>query len=147
MLIDPSRYTVTAKRGNDAGFSREITLLGNGTWKFPAGWYEVRRTAASPPPLYCDLVDFDAQNVPLAVHDFEYGFYLNRVDSTILLPTGECGCAADYNQDGGVDGADLESFFVQWQASEGCSDVNQDGGVDGADVEAFFLVWEAGGCD
>jgi len=26
------------------------------------------------------------------------------------------------------------------------ADVNQDGGVDGADVDYFFARWEAGGC-
>ena len=55
-------------------------------------------------------------------------------------------CAADYNQDGGVDGGDVEAFFIDWENAEGCSDVNQDGGVDGSDVEFFFLVWEQGGC-
>ena len=55
-------------------------------------------------------------------------------------------CAADYNQDGGVDGADVESFFVDWQDGLFDADVNEDGGVDGADVEAFFRLWAAGGC-
>jgi len=55
-------------------------------------------------------------------------------------------CAADYNQDGGVDGADVEAFFADWENGLACSDVNQDGGVDGADVEFFFGVWENGGC-
>jgi hypothetical protein len=55
-------------------------------------------------------------------------------------------CPADYNQDGGVDGADVEAFYLDWEASEGCSDTNQDGGVDGGDVETFFSAWEAGGC-
>ena len=26
------------------------------------------------------------------------------------------------------------------------ADFNRDGGIDGADVEAFFALWEAGGC-
>ncbi len=55
-------------------------------------------------------------------------------------------CAADYNSDGGVDGADIGAFFPDWESSAACADVNQDGGVDGADVEAFFHVWEQGGC-
>ncbi|MBS0197640.1 MAG: hypothetical protein JSR77_12875 [Planctomycetes bacterium] len=55
-------------------------------------------------------------------------------------------CAADYNQDGGVDGADVASFFQDWEASGSCADVNLDGGIDGGDVESFFSVWEAGGC-
>jgi hypothetical protein len=55
-------------------------------------------------------------------------------------------CAADYNQDGGVDGADVEAFFVDWQDGLFPADVNQDGGVDGADVQTFFTLWATGGC-
>ncbi len=55
-------------------------------------------------------------------------------------------CAADYNQDGGVDGGDIGAFFPDWEASSSCADINQDGGIDGGDVEAFFSVWENGGC-
>lgn len=53
---------------------------------------------------------------------------------------------ADFNQDGGVDGADVEAFFVAWEGGDPVADVNQDGGVDGADVETFFAAW-SGGCD
>ncbi|MBS0195617.1 MAG: hypothetical protein JSR77_02560 [Planctomycetes bacterium] len=53
-------------------------------------------------------------------------------------------CAADYNQDGGVDGSDVAAFFPDWEASATCADVNADGGVDGGDVETFFNLWEAG---
>jgi hypothetical protein len=60
--------------------------------------------------------------------------------------TGCAPCAADYNQDGGVDGGDIASFFPDWEASASCADVNLDGGVDGGDIEAFFLVWQEGGC-
>lgn len=56
-------------------------------------------------------------------------------------------CPADFNQDGGVDGGDLESFFLAWEAADSSADVNQDGGIDGSDVETFFIAWEAGGCD
>ncbi len=55
-------------------------------------------------------------------------------------------CPADYNQDGGVDGADVGAFFSDWEAGLSAADVNQDGGVDGADVDAFFAAWESGGC-
>ena len=64
-------------------------------------------------------------------------------------PGGACpppSCGADYNADGGVDGSDLEAFFLEWADSAGCSDVNQDGGVDGGDVESFMIAWERGGC-
>jgi hypothetical protein len=55
-------------------------------------------------------------------------------------------CPADYNQDGGVDGADIQSFFVDWASAAPNADVNQDGGIDGGDIEYFFVRWEAGGC-
>jgi hypothetical protein len=55
-------------------------------------------------------------------------------------------CPADFNQDGGVDGGDVEAFFEAWAVAMPRADVNQDGGVDGADVEFFFTVWTAGGC-
>ncbi|MBX3409703.1 MAG: hypothetical protein KF859_07430 [Phycisphaeraceae bacterium] len=58
----------------------------------------------------------------------------------------ETPCVADFNQDGGVDGADVEAFFIAWEAGDGSADVNQDGGIDGSDVEFFFIQWEAGGC-
>ena len=55
-------------------------------------------------------------------------------------------CAADFNSDGGVDGADVEAFFLTWADGLPQADVNQDGGVDGPDIEAFFRLWMAGGC-
>jgi len=55
-------------------------------------------------------------------------------------------CPADYNMDGGIDGADVQAFFDDWENGRVGGDVNQDGGIDGADVAFFFQVWEAGGC-
>ncbi|MBS0195134.1 MAG: hypothetical protein JSR77_00085 [Planctomycetes bacterium] len=51
---------------------------------------------------------------------------------------------ADFNLDGGIDGADIEAFFVAWEAGDGIADFNMDGGVDGNDVQAFFIAWEHG---
>jgi hypothetical protein len=51
-------------------------------------------------------------------------------------------CAGDYNCDGGIDGSDIEAFFVAWE--QGTADINEDGGTDGADVEMFFVRWEQG---
>ena len=52
---------------------------------------------------------------------------------------------ADFNMDGGVDGSDVEAFFLAWEAGDAIADFNIDGGVDGADIEAFFIAWENGG--
>ena len=56
-------------------------------------------------------------------------------------------CPSDFNQDGGIDGGDIEAFFSSWTAGQPCSDVNQDGGVDGGDIERFFILWENGNCN
>jgi hypothetical protein len=63
-----------------------------------------------------------------------------------VLPAGGPACPADYNQDGGIDGSDIEAFFVDWEAGLSGADTNQDGGIDGADIGAFFTLWSAGGC-
>lgn len=55
-------------------------------------------------------------------------------------------CPADFNQDGGVDGSDVESFFLAWESGDTPADVNFDGGVDGSDIETFFVAWQNGGC-
>ncbi|MCX5689779.1 MAG: hypothetical protein NTV94_08360 [Planctomycetota bacterium] len=65
--------------------------------------------------------------------------------ASTMCPSGAF-CAADFNQDGGVDGSDVGAFFLAWEAGDSLADVNMDGGVDGADVGAFFDLWQAGGC-
>ncbi len=55
-------------------------------------------------------------------------------------------CPADFNQDGGVDGVDVQAFFASWEVGNCDADVNLDGGVDGSDVNSFFAVWEDGRC-
>ncbi len=64
------------------------------------------------------------------------------IDHVALSPF----CPADFNRDGGVDGADVDAFFAVWEAGDARADVNNDGGVDGADVDYFFGQWETGGC-
>ncbi|MBX3382956.1 MAG: hypothetical protein KF864_05550 [Phycisphaeraceae bacterium] len=71
-----------------------------------------------------------------------YVYFAEEEIRALLRPD----CAADFNEDGGVDGQDIEAFYAMWQIGDDTADVNQDGGVDGQDVEAFFTLWEAGGC-
>ncbi|MCX5691729.1 MAG: PKD domain-containing protein [Planctomycetota bacterium] len=70
----------------------------------------------------------------------------NATSSDTLIVTITAPCIADFNQDGGVDGTDVEAFFAAWEAGDAIADANEDGGVDGADIETFFTFWEAGGC-
>jgi hypothetical protein len=75
------------------------------------------------------------------------GFGNRHLVMTLLLSTGDAPpCPADYNQDGGIDGADVAAFFADWEEGLPGADVNQDGGIDGADAAYFFEVWENGGC-
>lgn len=71
-----------------------------------------------------------------------YDALSSRELTTLLRPP----CIADFNVDGGIDGADLAAFFEAWQAGDFLADVNQDGGVDGGDAAAFMAAWTAGGC-
>jgi hypothetical protein len=70
----------------------------------------------------------------------------NDLGTPGYYPPAGCDCAADFNCDGGIDGSDVEAFFIAWAASETNADVNEDGGVDGADVESFFTAWISGSC-
>ncbi len=63
----------------------------------------------------------------------------------LVVPTCAA-CAADFDDNGGIDGADLAAFFSAYEAGEACGDVDNNGGIDGADLAYFFGVYEAGGC-
>ncbi len=70
----------------------------------------------------------------------------NAVSNRARLTVNGIPCPADFNQDGGIDGTDVQAFFAAWEAGDPSADVNFDGGVDGPDVDYFFGAWEAGGC-
>lgn len=63
---------------------------------------------------------------------------------TLLQSVLATACDADFNGDGGVDGTDVESFFLAFLDAAPECDVNVDGGVDGSDVEAFIRAWSSG---
>lgn len=77
----------------------------------------------------------DALLVKLGFADNSYGLFL------VSLP-----CFGDFNNDGGVDQADVEAFFDAWSRGDMSADCTLDGGVDGLDVQAFYQHWESGGC-
>ncbi len=61
-------------------------------------------------------------------------------------PWQQLGCAADYDNSGGIDGDDVIAFFAEWDSGHPCADVDQSGGADGDDVIAFFGWWDQGAC-
>jgi hypothetical protein len=65
------------------------------------------------------------------------------IDNLRLVgPGAPVACAADWNNDGGVDGDDVIAFFADWDRS--LADINGDGGTDGDDVIVFFASWDNG---
>jgi hypothetical protein len=117
-------------------------------------------TATGSGPLqfqwYLDDIAVDAMMNPTAVtaslvinaNADDAGSYTCRVNNgcgeVTTLPAMVSVCIGDFNCDGGVDGGDIESFFVIWETGDPAADVNQDGGVDGGDIERFFTRWEQG---
>jgi hypothetical protein len=101
-------------------------------------------SGAAPNNGWCLIGD---ENAPATAKRFDSR---QNIDSevwpvlTIDFTPAATGCVGDYNQDGGVDGSDIEAFFIDWEAGEGAADVNEDGGVDGGDIEFFFTRWDAG---
>lgn len=75
-----------------------------------------------------------------------YGYNFEATRNQALLWSRDLPCIADFNEDGGIDGADVEAFFIAWESGATSGDVNEDGGVDGQDIECFIVRWEAGGC-
>ena len=96
------------------------------------------------------LHDANGDNVFSAAESsvvFESAGGITEVRALMIIPSpSPTPCPADFNQDGGVDGGDIEAFFSEWEAGNAAADVNRDGGVDGGDIEYFFQRWEAGGC-
>jgi hypothetical protein len=91
---------------------------------------------------HAGILDIEVKNVPGG-----YELWMSCIARGIaVLRVTEPQCPADFNQDGGVDGQDIEAFFLVWVDGVPAADVNQDGGVDGQDIEYFFVRWESGGC-
>ncbi|MBX3383258.1 MAG: hypothetical protein KF864_07095 [Phycisphaeraceae bacterium] len=104
------------------------------------------------PVTEADLLDVLGSLAALRIPG-EYGVGVVEtvgLDSVSVTRGCDCACfdcAADFNQDGGIDGADVEAFYDAWETGACDADVNLDGGIDGGDVEYFFGLWEAGGCE
>ncbi|MBL9000288.1 MAG: hypothetical protein JNK25_04055 [Phycisphaerae bacterium] len=130
-----------------AGQRAEFIFGGTGSGPLEYRWY-----------LNGDLIidggRFSGANTDTLVIDPITSADAGQLDFAILNACGSSGsgffldviCFADFNQDGGIDGSDVDAFFGAWEAGDFAADVNGDGGVDGADVDTFFGAWEAGAC-
>jgi len=73
-----------------------------------------------------------------------YNLIRQAAEDAVRVPPA---CIADFNSDGGVDGADVEAFFVAWETGAFAADVNRDGGINGEDVGVFFDLFEVASCE
>lgn len=53
-------------------------------------------------------------------------------------------CIGDYDQDGGITGADVSAFFADFEMGEPAADVDLDGGITPGDLALFFQRYESG---
>ena len=74
------------------------------------------------------------------------GFWTGGGVQPPQCPWQQAGCAADFDNSGGVDGDDVIAFFAAWDIAEICADVDLTGSADGDDVILFFTLWDQGGC-
>ncbi len=108
-----------------------------------SGTYSVTMNAAALTTVTAGIALDGEVNSPVA---FPSGDGQPGGNTVVTFTIEAAPCPADFNQDGGIDGVDVEAFFIAWQAAEPEADINTDGGVDGGDVETFFLLWSAGAC-
>jgi len=162
----PPALSTRVQCGDVMGF---VTFTLDGVWRdscIPQRASAERRNDGSilvtvhheyPPGTFClSVLRPYTVEADLIVGDGDYAVWV-ALDSTLIddAPPAEFGrlgirclprCIPDFNDDGGIDGGDVEAFFHSWEAGQQPADVNYDGGVDGADVQAFFEAWETGGC-
>ncbi|MCX5691139.1 MAG: hypothetical protein NTV94_15360 [Planctomycetota bacterium] len=122
---------------------------GAGAWTRVLAWNSSNKLTTSDEIVTIGLNNpFGATSARIRFTDAVGGWWaISDIAVTGEVGTAVCPqCAADFNQDGGVDGGDIEAFFTAWESGASCGDTNLDGGIDGGDIESFFLLWEQGGC-
>ncbi len=131
-----------------AGGTVAFTTTANGYGPYTFMWFkddqliniEANPSAATAELVLNHLTTDDAGRYNCLVRNSCSGAYTNYATLTVA----DSCCIGDFNQDGGIDGADVQAFFAEWELGNTSADVNADGGVDGTDVQYFFIRWEAG---
>lgn len=101
-----------------------------------------RRSNLSPAVTLGDGAIPDMTHAALALAEaLSPGF----IDRAIARGYVRCGCIADFDSNGGIDGGDLAAFFAAFESGHASADVDSNGGVDGGDLAVFFAAFE-GGC-
>ncbi|MCH2160234.1 MAG: FG-GAP-like repeat-containing protein [Phycisphaerales bacterium] len=87
-------------------------------------------------PANCSAIDFGADFVVAKGHPATSEVHIVSLDIDPLSSA-----AADFNNDGMVDGFDLGQLLADWGNPGGPADINQDGIVDGIDLGMLLSAW------
>ena len=69
------------------------------------------------------------------------GLFFFQEAWVVVLPGGPDACPADFNGDGVVDGADLNTLLGAWGTLAPELDLTGDGRIDGADLLELLSAW------
>ncbi len=164
------KVTITVKRGEDSGWSREVKIEGKEGQDLMPGLYHIYVRTEGSARLYCDQTGLSE---PPSVYSSWYPIELredcnlNGIDDADDITNNpwwddwgfegglgangridECewsGCPADVNFDLFVNGDDFDLFAVWFGESDGNADFNYDGFVNGDDFDLFTTAYY-GGC-
>jgi hypothetical protein len=146
---DPSRLVADRPSlvlsDTDDGASISVAITGRGPFS-----YQWRRDGVPIPDAFpfqgslTSSLSFSTRDIPC--YGGSYDCVVSNPCTTITsqsLPVSMPRNTGDFNNDGGVDGQDVQAFFETFVTGSPTADVNCDGGVDGADIESFFTCWAA----
>lgn len=140
-LLLLNRLAIVRQEGGSIGFhARQETWTWDGKWC---------RGQDRPVPFHYDSENYFTRITSAALQPSGAALLVATHTSgppARTITAGDCRCIADFNSDGGVDGSDIEAFYLVFESGEAGADVNDDGGVDGGDVQTFFELWETGAC-
>lgn len=161
LIVTPCLATPTGPSSVEACFGTEVSLsiTASGIGPFTYQWrkgttpinIQANPTAATNTLTFASVQEFDAGVYDCVVTNACGSIPSTSATLTVLSESSsECvvcaDCAADFDQDGGVTGGDIELFFLQFDNGQPCSDVNRDGSITGDDIALFLREYEAGGC-
>jgi len=114
-----------------------IVAVEGGTLSLPSGTNQVRTLRIGTTEALND------SGKASFVVDFGNGIVIDEAALTVQLQNG-AQCAADFNQNGSVDVADIFAFLSAWFAQSPTADTNGNGQVQVDDIFAFLSAWFEG---
>lgn len=141
-----SSYALSTNGGLQVGITLINTMSRASLWNSSAhSWVDLHTLL---PSNYTTSTAYAIWSDSTSTYIGGYAFnsQTSRTEAIIWKRPSPQPCIADFNQDGGIDGSDLETFFTLWETGVPAADVNLDGGTDGQDIETFIVRWESGAC-